>query len=170
MVRRGFTLIEMLIVVVVLAILVGILLPTLIRQKNTAKIRQAVSEIRTVKSAILAYHLEYGDWPVPPSDLVDPVKDKDYTDGSGGNGASGDIVKRLRNPPDGVPAGKPPLLDASHLKLDGADNILDPWQSNYVIRVDLDNDGYFQGNTTNVVYDSVMVSNAPNDQTQGFEY
>ena len=55
--RKGFTLIEMIIVIVVIAILIGVLLPQFRGTQDEASIQRARSELRTVATAIESYYI-----------------------------------------------------------------------------------------------------------------
>ena len=61
----GFTLLELLIVIVIIAILFAIIMPSVFSLKQKARIRQATTESKAVAIAIRGYHTEYGEWPVP---------------------------------------------------------------------------------------------------------
>lgn len=62
---KGFTLIELMMVIVIIAILVGLLLPALLPSQANAKRKQKEMESRTISSAIYSYKQEYLEWPVP---------------------------------------------------------------------------------------------------------
>ena len=55
--RGGFTLIEMMIVIVVIAILLGVLLPQFRGTQDEAAIQRARSELRTLATAIESYYI-----------------------------------------------------------------------------------------------------------------
>ena len=55
--REGFTLIEMMIVIVVIAILIGVLLPQFRGTQDEAAIQRARSELRTVATALESYYI-----------------------------------------------------------------------------------------------------------------
>jgi len=60
---QAFTLIEMLVVIAIIAILAGILLPTLSIIKTKARIKQAQTEMANLAGAIKAYETEYNRFP-----------------------------------------------------------------------------------------------------------
>jgi len=60
---RGFTLIELLVVVAIIALLISILLPSLARAKEQAKIAKCVSNLRNMCTGGNQYALEFDDYP-----------------------------------------------------------------------------------------------------------
>ncbi|MHC4252479.1 MAG: type II secretion system protein, partial [Planctomycetota bacterium] len=61
--RRGFTLVEMLVVMVILAILAASVAVVLIRIANRARIEEAQSQIRLIATALDAYRRDLGGLP-----------------------------------------------------------------------------------------------------------
>ena len=55
--RRGFTLIEMMIVLTVIAILVGVLVPNFRGTQDEARIQRGRSELRTLATALESYYI-----------------------------------------------------------------------------------------------------------------
>jgi len=74
-VRRGFTLIEMLVVISIIAILAGLLLPVFARAKLKVKIANCKSDMQGLISAINQYDTTYSRYP-------GNVNGQDYTYGS----------------------------------------------------------------------------------------
>ncbi|MBI4712682.1 MAG: prepilin-type N-terminal cleavage/methylation domain-containing protein, partial [Planctomycetes bacterium] len=60
---RGFTLLELLVVIAVITILAGLVVPGLVKTKVRAKILTAKSEITRIKSALETYYNNFGDYP-----------------------------------------------------------------------------------------------------------
>ncbi|MGH2636657.1 MAG: type II secretion system protein [Actinomycetota bacterium] len=60
--EEGFTLIEMMVVVLIIGILIAIALPTFLGARETASDRAAQSEMRTGLAAGLAFYSEQQDW------------------------------------------------------------------------------------------------------------
>jgi prepilin-type N-terminal cleavage/methylation domain-containing protein len=144
--RRGFTLIEMLVVIAIIATLAGILLPVIGRVKLKAKIAQTGVEVRNLAAAIAAYQGLYGIYPTSDADAKTGATRPDltYTNNS-------DIVKILMDVDDGTVNATHLRNPQNHVFLNGktslgitqpgigADyNFRDPWGKPYVITLDLD--------------------------------
>jgi general secretion pathway protein G len=74
--RSGFTLVELLMVVVVLAILVALLLPAINAAVRTARQAAVQAEINQIATALESFKAKYGDY--PPSRIL-LVESGDYT-------------------------------------------------------------------------------------------
>jgi len=61
--KSGFTLVELLTVLVIIALLMGILLPALNKVRNTAKEAKQKVQFATIEQAIMAFKGDYGDYP-----------------------------------------------------------------------------------------------------------
>ena len=80
--RQGFTLIEMLSVVAIIAILASILYPALRQARDAPKRAQARADIRRLELAIQNYYAEYGHW---PDTSAWPATDNDFITMLNGN-------------------------------------------------------------------------------------
>ena len=92
--RKGFTLMELLIVVVILGILAGIVIPRFYVSAATAKTNSCRQNVANINTQVERYYFEEGGWPA--SDLSDISADANYF-------------------PDGIPACP---VDASAYALD----------------------------------------------------
>ena len=61
--RFGFTIVELLTVIAIIAMLIGVLIPTLTMIKNKAKITQQQAHFNTIEMAIMAFKNDFGDYP-----------------------------------------------------------------------------------------------------------
>lgn len=61
--RRGFTLTEILVVIGIIVVLVGILLPTVMKAYTQANKNKAALELQAIGTALEAYKADFGDYP-----------------------------------------------------------------------------------------------------------
>jgi len=61
--ERGFTFLEILVVLAIIAILIAILQPQLFKQIEKSKVARAEAEYNAVKAAAFAYYSDTGQWP-----------------------------------------------------------------------------------------------------------
>ncbi len=71
--ESGFTTIELLTVVAIIAILVGLLIPALSTVRSFAKKAKQKAQITTIELALVTFKNDYGDY--PPSDYIVPPGD-----------------------------------------------------------------------------------------------
>ena len=67
-VRAGFTLVELLIVVIILAILAAIVVPQFVASADDAKIAALDSNLRNLRSAMALYNQQHGEYPAANGD------------------------------------------------------------------------------------------------------
>jgi len=74
--RRGFTIIELLIVIAVISVLVGIALPRFRGMQVEGLYAQAKGELRTLQSAVESYYIHNGAYPATfPDDIEGATPD-----------------------------------------------------------------------------------------------
>ena len=99
---RGFTLIEIMVVVVILGILAAIIVPKLTTQPDTARAVKAQQDIRVLESALQMYKLDNFYYPSTQQGLVALVT-KPSGDPEARNYRAGGYLPRLPKDPWGNP-------------------------------------------------------------------
>lgn len=94
--KKGFTLVELLIVIIIIGILAGMMMLSTGSAKDKAEATKIVSNMRTIKSAALMYYADNGKWPAVTSALDDVSKYLDSSPDAGvysikEGAASGDL-------------------------------------------------------------------------------
>ncbi|HEX9021796.1 MAG TPA: type II secretion system major pseudopilin GspG [Nitrospirota bacterium] len=72
--QRGFTLIEIMVVIIILGLLAGLVLPKFLGQEEKAKREVAKTQIRSIEGALDAYKLDNGFYPTTDQGLDALVK------------------------------------------------------------------------------------------------
>lgn len=72
--QRGFTLIEIMVVVVILGILAGLIVPRIMSRPEEARRTKAALQIRSIESALKLYKLDSGVYPSTEQGLDSLVK------------------------------------------------------------------------------------------------
>src|SRR5580765_2870100 len=67
--KRGFTLVEILIVVIILGILAAIVIPQFTNASNDARNNSVASTLQTVRSQIELYKIQHADTPPPAASM-----------------------------------------------------------------------------------------------------
>ena len=124
--RRGFTLMELIVVTIILAVLSAITLPAIMKVKEKANIAKAASTIDTLKVALSMYQMDWGFYP-------QSFDGSNQHNGNSGTPAYGTtlieaLLSTERNGPY-YEVKRPDLVYGS-----GTDNpiLLDPWGQAYV--------------------------------------
>ena len=125
--KQGFTLLEMVIVVAIVALLAGILVPVAFNQVDDAEQARTMADIRQISSAMLLFRSDTGQWPSATVKML-------YGDG---NAATDETkfdtatAEHLRNPlrdnSDSVNGWEGPYMTAFSQ---------DPWGNRYIVEVD----------------------------------
>jgi type II secretory pathway pseudopilin PulG len=147
----GFSLVELLVIIGVLAVLAGIIFPMLSRAGVQAKTRAAKTEMKNLEAAIVAFDAAYGRFPAKATGAADLTFG--YANGVTGIPANSEIMIILMDlntgeninhalNPDRLSTFTPrQVCDTSSPGLSTQDHQLrDPWGRPYVITMDLDGD------------------------------
>ena len=76
--KRGFTLIEVVVVVAIIALLAGILTPLIFKYIDEANETRALGDCRNISTALLLFHKDTGTWPYYERVFSDPAYDYLY--------------------------------------------------------------------------------------------
>jgi prepilin-type N-terminal cleavage/methylation domain-containing protein len=114
---RGFTLVELLIVVIILAILAAIVVPQFVASTDDARIAALDSNLRNLRSAVALYNQQHGEYPGANGDGTNAANSEGafiaqlttFTDSDGDASATkdathiyGPYLTRSSMPPDPV--------------------------------------------------------------------
>ena len=179
--KRGFTLLELLVVVVIMAVLMGLLLPAVLKAKNQSKVRRSEVQVKALGSAIDGFILEHHHLPAPTKDLrtgddyyygtEEPSQStskvapgSDYPEYGGENSKVFQVLL----------GSKPKVLKADIFNVDSRGNVVDPWGKPYRFYLDLNNDRWidyvrFDANGDRVG-DSNLGAGARNENEDPEEY
>lgn len=91
--RRGFTLIEIVIAVAIVAVFAAAISPMVFRHLEDAKVSKATNETETIATALLSYYKDVGKWPVtnangPSGNGTDRVVSSTVVPNAAGAGAA----------------------------------------------------------------------------------
>ena len=75
--QKGFSLIELLIVVAIILIIAAIAIPNLLRSKMAANEASAVGSLRTINTSAVAFSITYGNYPTT-ADRFGPIDGSDF--------------------------------------------------------------------------------------------
>jgi prepilin-type N-terminal cleavage/methylation domain-containing protein len=152
--KKNFTLIELLIVIAIIAILMGILLPTMNMVRESAKKHKAKAEMNALVTAIKQYEAAYGILPVfggaQNIDLTNYRILLEYLTCVDGPNGSGVTPNKRRTVFLDVPASYGTDTTAAEETTTSADqgDFKDPWNNIYQVRIDHDYDNEVTSPTT----------------------
>ena len=119
--KRGFTLVELLVVIAMIAIILGALATSITGAQERARVQKAMSDVKVITQAILAYenYARGGQYKLEPMDRADAdASSLGFLIGHGDNADTG---------------GKIPVLLMAQLRGGGA--MTDPWGTPYKVTI-----------------------------------
>ena len=75
--NSGFTLIEIMVVLIIIAIIASFVVPSVINRPDQARLTKVKNDILTIESAIDLYKLDFGEYPPNDKGLSSLTEDKD---------------------------------------------------------------------------------------------
>ncbi len=91
--RPGFTLVELLVVIVIIATLAGLTAPMVLRQRKKADQTQAINNARQIGMALIEFDTEYGSF--PDDSTADTVTENTGTTLTFAGGTANDYFRQL---------------------------------------------------------------------------
>jgi len=71
---KGFTLVELVVVIAILGILAGIAIPRFLEATASARGAKIVADMRTIESAVYVYYAQHNKYPNSSADLTDMIQ------------------------------------------------------------------------------------------------
>lgn len=134
--KNGFTLLELLVVIVILGLLITLGSKSLRAVKRSAKRTKALVEIKSIETALNAYQNKYGKLPAP--NILQGREDLED-----GEEESQDTLAILMAEDSLLNPAQLVFLETQGSSVAGV--FVDPWGSQYKILLDTDYDGFVDG-------------------------
>lgn len=159
--KKAFTFIELLIALIIFTLLLSLTFPALQLAFNSAKKTEAITFISTLRSALLQYRTEYGDWPEALTNYIDANGDisigdnqwgevyrclSGYTNSADGYLAENGSTNNIRHlvfmefQSSSLSSSENPPYAGDEMNPSAVKNIIDPWLHPYHLLLDANND------------------------------
>lgn len=141
--KNHFSLIELLCAMAVIAVLMGILIPTVGKIREKGKVTKARAEINAIVTAIKSYESTYGLLPAVDGDLINSTTDQLLNNGSGKEKYDKlmTILTQSKGPAGEITDGnirKINFLDIPSQSKYTTEGYTDPWGNRYMVAIDTD--------------------------------
>ena len=145
--RDGFTLVELLSVIAIVALLMGIIIPSISHAQVSAKKKRAAMETETIRLAVLAFERDHLYMPYPSGKGIYVGEDKCAAGDDQakviallcGSNKLGKVYLEVPQGSRGTGCG---------VQDDGGDQFLDPWGQRYGIVLDRDKDDHIDADAS----------------------
>ncbi len=159
--NSGFTLVEVVVVLAVVAILAAILTPNIVKNINDSKVARANNETQVIAASLASFYKDVGRWPTANGTSTADALLLLVGAGTIPTGVADWIIattvvttdtfsnQLLANTPKGVAVAPGPYVTTGELKWNGPYIVevkADPWGGRYACNVE-----YLYSNTTNFV-------------------
>jgi len=167
--QKGFTLIELIIVVMIITILASILIPAGNQARQRARMAKAQSHVSVLELGITAFQTDFGYYPTKNTSQTVETSNQDILELLSGFTFSGSGESATKSP-----SSNPTVTGANwngpYLEIDASDTsggvMVDPWNNAYTFALDLDGNA---GSTppSNNVYSFDIMSGGPDGSVNG---
>ena len=96
---RGFTLIEIMVVVIIIGLLAAVIVPSVMKRVDDAKVAKAKEDIQSLETALTMYYMDNSKYPTNEQGL--PALTTQPTDPSIKNWKAGGYIERISKDPWG---------------------------------------------------------------------
>ena len=119
--QQGFTLVELLVVIAVIAILAAVVTPNVFKAVDKSKVSATIAEYDAIKTAVITYHADTSMWPAAGGDLVSLTSANKDNNGRVVDSWDGPYLDRF--PKENAWGGKIELLEVGSTTVNTSANI-----------------------------------------------
>lgn len=174
--KKGFTLIELIIVISIIAILMSIVIPAGTMARQRARVAKAKAQIGALELGISAFQSDFGFYPTTNFTGTDPnfvlssgtveTNNKDIIELLSGFSFNGTSRTPVSSTLVSSSVWNGPYIEVDADDTNGSGQLIDPWGNAYVIELDLDGNASTTPPSNNV-YTYDIRSNGPDGAAGG---